>query len=622
MKNEKAKTKAMTMAVCTLFLVVLSVAFAMAPAVASEEDTKVGQGIDDGKASRTGTSPESREMLAVGKTTITIDGNPGDWAGISPVVVDSYTDGGGGAYEIRDVYATSDSSNLYLRMDLGSIGTTAIYFELDVDENINTGYNTNTDIWGWYLNPHDTGIDYWVWVVVDDGTADLCALDSSGSDTYIGSCPVGIGSVVEVAVPLSAIGESASPSLNMDFQTFYYGGPQDEAPNTGNVHYPAEAEGPTVSIYTDSSAYDMGDVMHLGLDVTNPGDAQDVRFAIWLEMPGGGIHVLTYMSTPITLPAGFPYSNENFAVIPLPSIPEGRYTWNAALIEPSGPIEFIDHDTAPWTFGAVAGKWAVIVGEADYVGTVNDLDYTDDDARDMYDALISGGWEADHIQLLIDANRATIEGAIDWLATNAGPGDTALFFFSGHGTYSTDVYPFDETDGYDEYICPTDGDNIRDDELDAKLDTIDSDVAIAVIIDSCFAGGMGKSADLKAKTLPKPKVELETGDGFAKDCGEPGRVVLMACDEDEYSYESSSVQNGFFTYFLVNGLSGAADANSNGEVSAEEAFGYTDPLVLSSTGGEQDPQIYDGYTGELGITILLKSVFKLPQATAVDFTVT
>ena len=587
MKNEKAKTKAMALAVCTLFLVVLSGVSIAAQNVSEDVTLKSISNL------------EYITSCDIEKETLTQYEIVGEAKGY----VIKYDDG-----EADDgLAATVEGMAL------------AVHFT-------NTCPSNNLKTAKFHIAGPPAGFAWKVYGWTGSAPGSVIA-SGIATPTETGWHEVNIGETVPEdfviamywTVPLE-------PYLGVDYdapisdRSFMY------IPDEGwigpfsdvNIRIRAVMEeevGTSVTISTDKASYTAGDTMSVGLDITNPGAALPVRFAIWLEMPGGGIHVLTYMSTPITLPAGLPYSNENFAVITLPSIPEGTYTWNAALIEPSGPIEFIAHDTATWMFGAAgAEQWAVIIGEADYVGTVNDLDYTDDDARDMRDALISGGWEADHIQLLIDANRATIEGAIDWLATNAGPGDTALFFFSGHGTYSTDVYPFDETDGYDEYICPTDSDNIRDDELDAKLDTIDSDVAIAVIIDSCFSGGMGKAADidLKAKTLPKPKVELETGDGFAKDCGEPGRVVLMACDEDEVSYEITALENGFFTYFLVNGLSGAADANSNGEVSAEEAFGYTDPLVLFYTGGEQDPQIYDGYTGELGITILLKSVFKLP----------
>ena len=117
-----------------------------------------------------------------------------------------------------------------------------------------------------------------------------------------------------------------------------------------------EVQEPTISISTDKTSYIIGDTMQVGLDITNPGNAVPVRFAVWLEMPGGSIYVLTYISTPITLPAELDYSDSNFAVFTLPSIPAGTHTWHAALIEPLGPIELISRDMTSWDFvPAVAG---------------------------------------------------------------------------------------------------------------------------------------------------------------------------------------------------------------------------------------------------------------------------
>ena len=111
---------------------------------------------------------------------------------------------------------------------------------------------------------------------------------------------------------------------------------------------------PTVSISTGKYSYTTGDTMHVGLDVANPGDALPVRFALWLELLGGDRYVHTYTS--VTLPAGLDYSDSNFAVFTLPSIPAGTYTWHAALIEPSGSIVIISQDITSWEFGpAVAG---------------------------------------------------------------------------------------------------------------------------------------------------------------------------------------------------------------------------------------------------------------------------
>jgi uncharacterized caspase-like protein len=85
--------------------------------------------------------------------------------------------------------------------------------------------------------------------------------------------------------------------------------------------------------------------------------------------------------------------------------------------------------------------------------------------------------------------------------------------------------------------------------------------------------------------------------------------VLAASAADQSSWESLELMNGVFTYFLVEALqSHAADGNSNGLVSAEEAFAYladpVDDYVFAITGGEyhQNPQLYDGVPGQVDLT--------------------
>jgi hypothetical protein len=76
-------------------------------------------------------------------------------------------------------------------------------------------------------------------------------------------------------------------------------------------------------------------------------------------------------------------------------------------------------------------------------------------------------------------------------------------------------------------------------------------------------------------------------------------VVVTACDDNELSQESSELRNGVFTYYLVEGMAGLADDNSNGWVSGEECWGYAEPRTTDYN-PMQHPQLYDGYgSGEL-----------------------
>jgi len=253
-------------------------------------------------------------------------------------------------------------------------------------------------------------------------------------------------------------------------------------------------------------------------------------------------------------------------------------------------------------------KWAIIVGVRDYK-EINDLEYTDRDAIELYNKL-KEAWLEDHLKLLIneEANKSNIESAIkDWLAPNETEESVVLFFFSGHGSYGTDVYPYDESDGEDEYICPYDAleysydNDIRDDILNEWLDELDSQ-HISVFLDTCFSGGFID------KATRKELLSSDLNDGFAKDLSKGGRVIITASNETESSWEYGALEHGVFSYYILEGFDNLEllDDNEDNEISAEEIFLYIEPLVRNYTEQDQHPQMYDGYEGELTLITTVK----------------
>ena len=276
----------------------------------------------------------------------------------------------------------------------------------------------------------------------------------------------------------------------------------------------------------------------------------------------------------------------------------------------------------------VVDYWAVIVGIEDYQ-YITDLSYTIDDAVDMEDVLVSySNWDSNNIELLTDemASKTGIYVAIENMAKNenADADDVYLFFFSGHGSrIDDDVEGGDEVDSYDEVICPWDttkelGNVISDDELGEWLAACKGNVVI--ILDTCMSGGFVTGMEETVKTFPNLRVPKDAiakkhfGEGLverlkqrpiSRDLNKTGYVVLMACEEDKSAYESRRLKNGVFTYYIVEGLWGPADEIniSDDKISAEEAFYYADPLVRQYKPTNQDPQIWDGYDGELPLVI-------------------
>jgi len=250
--------------------------------------------------------------------------------------------------------------------------------------------------------------------------------------------------------------------------------------------------------------------------------------------------------------------------------------------------------------------YAVIVGVADYPGSINDLHYTDNDAIAVYNNLLEdwSRWKSSHIVLLLDAaaTKARIHEAISTIASQGTSDDVFLFYFSGHGTTGPDIDPLDEVDNRDEYICSYGNslsEFIRDDELSDWLATLPMK-QIVVMVDTCFSGGQikGVTGNVRVKSINQGPAPSE-GDGFASDLRKIRRgtvrpqdlndlnkqiVVLTASDDDEYSWEfSSPINHGLFTYYLLQALSGAGDDNMDGDVTAGEAYDYLYPKVVSKS---------------------------------------
>jgi hypothetical protein len=332
---------------------------------------------------------------------------------------------------------------------------------------------------------------------------------------------------------------------------------------------------------------------------------------------------------------GFSYYGYNMAYI-LDTWCQSDYSYYAYLYG-SYAYYYIDiADSYAWScyydVPTAGNKYAVIVGIADFQ-YINDLNYTDDDANDFYNMLISrGGFSSANINRMIDsqATKANIQSAItSWLDSREGADDLVVIFYSAHGDYGPEVSPYDENDSYDEYLCTYNSltysysNDIRDDELDSWLDNLESN-KVVVIVDTCFSGGLIASAAVgegaTVRHYHKPGQEapgmaapgqgpsaagVQSGDGFARDVNQAGRIVMTASAETEVSYETSAFQNGVFTKYLLDGLnSSSADTNSNSWVSTEEAYTYLDPRVRSYTSGwpTQNPQLYDGISGQVDLT--------------------
>ena len=246
------------------------------------------------------------------------------------------------------------------------------------------------------------------------------------------------------------------------------------------------------------------------------------------------------------------------AGVPLPSVPSAQPLAEPAFTpSPAGPTV------------SLPNAYALLIGIGDY-RHMRPLAKTTIDARDLYELLPQVGYPAANLALLLDeqATKAAINDKLDWLARRAGPDDTVLIFFSGHGAQ--------RIGGFEpgEYLCPVEADwyNLRataisDAELTTALRAIPARRAV-VLLDACHSGGVGgpKDAGLTVKAgLSETAYErLAAGEG---------RVVIASCKSDEVSWELPGMRNGLFTHYLLEGLRGAA-AGDDGAVRVFNLFDH------------------------------------------------
>lgn len=248
--------------------------------------------------------------------------------------------------------------------------------------------------------------------------------------------------------------------------------------------------------------------------------------------------------------------------------------------------------------------WAAVIGIGDYShGLVPDLNFTVPDAEAIYDYLIDDlGVPEDQVFKLIDSD-ATTQRMKSVLGTElrrrAGEDDLVIIYYAGHGAPELDASNRDG-DGLEKYLLsweadPEDlyGTAFSMNEIANIFGRIQAQRVI-FIADACYSGASGGrtfGGGMRA-TISDAFLDRISGSGR-------GRVILSASSANEPSQERSDLGHGVFTYFLLEGLKGAADANQDGVITVDEAYNYVAEKVPESTGQSQHPVKKGEVEGEL-----------------------
>ncbi|MEZ4888389.1 MAG: caspase family protein [Chitinophagales bacterium] len=229
-----------------------------------------------------------------------------------------------------------------------------------------------------------------------------------------------------------------------------------------------------------------------------------------------------------------------------------------------------------------ANTYAVIVGVADY--PTNSLNYTDDDAYKFYGHLrSSAGYSVpdENIILLMnrEATKANIIAALEAVVRAATATDRIIFYYAGHGAKQG--------------LVPIDHNNVTNLvefwEVKSILKKSPSQNKTC-IIDACHAGAVDESWYIG--------IVSDLLYGYKNS----GIALFLASTTNQYSQESSEVGQGYFSYYLLQGMKGGADYNGDKAITLGELHQYVLGMVSYVTKNEQTPIL----AGDYDVTKILR----------------
>ena len=236
--------------------------------------------------------------------------------------------------------------------------------------------------------------------------------------------------------------------------------------------------------------------------------------------------------------------------------------------------------------------WAVIIGISHY-RAVQPLRYADKDALAFHDYLANHIGIPKEQTILLLNEQATLMNLKRTLGTDlrrkAGEKDTVIVYYAGHGAPEADASAGDD-DGLEKYIVPYDADprdlyttGLPMREIETIFQRLTPERVI-FISDSCYSGATA------GRTFATALRRAVVSDNFLTRLSKgKGRIVLSASKANEVSEEREDLAHGVFTYYLLEGLRGSADADKDGIITVDEVYSYVTKKVPEVTGQNQHP---------------------------------
>jgi formylglycine-generating enzyme required for sulfatase activity/uncharacterized caspase-like protein len=238
-------------------------------------------------------------------------------------------------------------------------------------------------------------------------------------------------------------------------------------------------------------------------------------------------------------------------------------------------------------------KYALIIGNTEYTDpglaqlTAPGKD-AEDFARVLRDKEIGS---FDEVDILLNQPEYVVREAIDDFYNQKKPDDLLILYFSGHGVR-------DELGALYLAVKNTNRAKLKSTAIksDYVRDAMDQSRSKrqVLILDCCNSGAFAQGT--------KSATGVSIGTATAFDSGY-GRIILTASDSTQFAWEGDKVigntNNSLFTHYLVEGLKGEADHNSDGRITVDDLYDYAYEKVRLATPKQTPSKFSTKQQGEI-----------------------
>lgn len=249
----------------------------------------------------------------------------------------------------------------------------------------------------------------------------------------------------------------------------------------------------------------------------------------------------------------------------------------------------------------MSGKFALVIGNTEYTDPgLSQLTAPGKDAEDFARVLKNQEICAfDSVNVLLNQPSYIVGEAIDEFFDQKKNDDLLILYFSGHGVRDEQGALYLAVKNTNRARLRATA--IRSDFIHDVMDQSRSKRQV-LILDCCNSGAFAQGT--KAAT----GVSIGTASAFKAGYG---RIILTASDSTQFAWEGDKVigetDNSLFTHFLVKGLEGEADLNSDGCVTVDELYDYAYEKVKFATPKQTPSKFSSKQQGE----IILRQITRL-----------